>query len=130
LQGIDLGRLRESRFSVATVQMLTYCGNWKSKDCNSDLRLQAGIADAQLRSLGLPATNTPRIAQASFGTPEPFFGVLVSSTAEHQAPLPAGANYIQWILDQLSSGGTALAADALPAGYERTLLYQLQRRRG
>jgi hypothetical protein len=93
----------------------------------SALGLQAGIADAQLRSLGLPAASTPRIAQASFGTPEPFFGVLVSSAAEHQAPLPAGANYIQWILDQLSSGGTALAADALPAAYERTLLYQLLR---
>jgi hypothetical protein len=89
--------------------------------------LQAGIADAQLRSLGLPAANTPRIAQASFGAPEPFFGVLVSSAAERQAPLPAGADYIQWILDQLSSAGTALAADALPAAYERTLLYQLLR---
>jgi hypothetical protein len=56
--------------------------------------LQGGIADAQLRSLGLPAANTPRIALASFGTPEPFFGVLISSAADRQAPLPAGGNYI------------------------------------
>ena len=89
--------------------------------------LQGGIADALLRSLGLPSTNTPRIAQSSFGTPEPFSGVLVSSAADRQSPLPSGANYIQWILEQLGSDGAALTSDTLPAPYERTLLYQLLR---
>jgi hypothetical protein len=89
--------------------------------------LQGAIATALLRSLGLPASTAPRIALSSFGTPEPFFGTLVSSTSDRASPLPPAANYIQWILDQLITGGAALSADALPSPYERTLLYQLLR---
>jgi hypothetical protein len=89
--------------------------------------LQGATATALLRSLGLPASNVPRLALSSFGTPEPFFGTLVSGTSDRASPLPPAGNYIQWILDQLAAGGAALSADALPSTYERTLLYQLLR---
>jgi hypothetical protein len=88
---------------------------------------QAATAIALLRSANLPATNAPRIALASFGVPDTFAGVLVSSQADRQAPLPDSANYIKWIMGELSSGAAALTSDSLPAAYERTLLYQLLR---
>ncbi len=89
--------------------------------------LQAGTANSLLISAHLPVSGTPRIASASFGQTDTFSGVLVSSLADRQSPLPASANYIQWIVDELASGGSELASDALPAAYERTLLYQLLR---
>jgi len=88
---------------------------------------QAAVASALLRSAGLPSANPPRIAQASFGLMENFRGVLVSSLADRQSPLPDSENYIKWIIAELASGAADLAADSLPAAYERTLLYQLLR---
>jgi hypothetical protein len=88
---------------------------------------QTATATALLRSADLPATNAPRIALATFGAPDTFAGVLVSSQADRQAPLPDSANYIKWIMGELSSGDAALTSDSLPAAYERTLLYQLLR---
>jgi hypothetical protein len=89
--------------------------------------LQTGSANSLLRNAGLVVSGTPRIASASFGQTDSFSGTLVSSLADRQSPLPDSANYIQWISSQLASGGAELAADSLPAAYERTLLYQLLR---
>lgn len=91
------------------------------------LARRTATAIALLRSANLPATNAPRIALASFGASDTFAGVLVSSQADQQAPLADSANYIKWIMGELSSGGAALTSDSLPAAYERTLLYQLLR---
>jgi hypothetical protein len=87
----------------------------------------APAANSVLSQAGLSVSGTPRIAAASFGQTDRFSGVLVSSLPDRQSPLPDSANYIKWIASQLASGGADLAADSLPAGYERTLLYQLLR---
>src|SRR5262249_14001303 len=89
--------------------------------------LQGEMAKADLASAGLPATNAPRMALASFGTADSFVGILVSSQADRDQPLPKATNYISWIQNQLETGGTDLASGALPPGYEPTLLYQLLR---
>jgi hypothetical protein len=86
-------------------------------------RVQPLLVDA-----GLPSANAPRVALASRGVSELYDGLLVArASADREQPLPDGANYITWIATQLAQKTTALADDALPDAYDRTLLYQLLR---